>query len=160
MGSLEPSFLSHPRFTQVTIEAPVSWRTTEPFWLEAVTSSSDYFAVERTNGLLVVVLGPRLSSFSGLLQERTGLIDEIRNATDSAVVIDFDKVEYFDSLLLDTLCRAWRHLRERGGKMVLCNLRGVPEEIIRKCRLDTLWPIYSSRQSAVEALTSSNATPE
>jgi anti-anti-sigma factor len=126
--------------------------------VKTVTKSSEFFSVERTNGTLVVVLGPRLSSFSGLLQERTVLVDEIRDSPTSAVILDFDKVEYFDSLFLDTLCQAWRHLRARGGKMALCNLRGVPEEIIRKCRLDALWPIYPSRQSAFDALASGNAT--
>lgn len=117
-------------------------------------SSSEYFSVERANDVLVVVLGRRLDSFAGpeLLTERTALNDKIRDPDVAAVLVDFDHVEYFDSMLLDTLCRAWRHLRERKATMALCNLRDVSEEIIRKCRLDSLWPVYASRESALEAL--------
>ncbi len=117
-------------------------------------SFSGYFGVERTNDVLVVVLGRRLDNFAGpgLLTERTSLLNEIRDPGIAAVLVDFDHVEYFDSMLLDTLCRAWRRLRERNALMALCNLRDVSEEIVRRCRLDFLWPIYPSRESAVEAL--------
>ena len=113
-----------------------------------------YFSVERTNDLLVVVLGRRVDSFAGpeLQTERTSLLNEIRDPGIAAVLVDFDHVEYFDSMLLDTLCRAWGRLRERNASMALCNLRDVSEEIVRRCRLDSLWPIYPSRKSAVEAL--------
>jgi anti-anti-sigma factor len=117
-------------------------------------SSSKYLSVERMSDVLIVVLGRRLDSFAGpeLLTERTAILDEIRNPGIAAVLVDFDHVEYFDSMLLDTLCQTWRHLRERKAAMALCNLRDVSEEIIRKCRLDTLWPVYPTRQSAIEAL--------
>ena len=117
-------------------------------------SLSGYFSVECTNDVCIVVLGRRLDSFAGpgLLTERTALFDEVRDARPAAVLVDFDNVEYFDSMLLDTLCRLWRHLRERKATMALCNLRDVSEEIIRKCRLDSLWPVYPSRESAIEAL--------
>ncbi len=121
-----------------------------------MTNSSEFFAIERAGDVLVVALGPRISSFSeGLLQERGKLIEEIRTTAASALVVDFDKIEYFDSLLLDTLCQAWRHVREQSGKMALCNLRSVAQEIVCKCRLDALWPIYASRQAAVDAVVSS-----
>jgi anti-sigma B factor antagonist len=125
-------------------------------WETAMSISSEYFAIERAGDVLIVVLGPRVSSFSeGLLEERGKLINEIRTKAPSALVVDFDKVEYFDSLLLDTLCQVWRHVRERDGKMALCNLCSVAQEIVSKCRLDALWPIYASRQSAVDAVVSS-----
>jgi anti-anti-sigma factor len=117
-------------------------------------SSSEYFTIESMNDVLVVVLGQRLSSFAGpeLLKERTALIDAIQYAAPAAVVVDFDNVKYFDSLLLDTLCQTWRHLRQRGGKMALCNLHDVAWEILRKCRLDSLWPVCPSRESAIDGL--------
>jgi anti-anti-sigma factor len=124
-------------------------------------NSSSNFNVERANDVLVVVLGRHLSSFVGpdLLRERTALIEEIQKASIAAVVVDFDNVEYFDSMLLDTLCQTWRHLRERGLKMALCNLHGVAQEILRKCRLDSLWPVYPSRQSAIDAFRPTGAGP-
>jgi len=115
---------------------------------------SEYFALERAGSVLVVVLGQSLDSLCGseLLEERSILLDEIREPTIGAVVIDFANVEYFDSLVLDTLCQVWKHLREREGKMALCNLSEVGDQILRTSRLDTLWHLRPSRLSALESL--------
>ena len=37
--------------------------------------------------------------------------------------------------------------------MALCNLSEVATEILAKSKLNSLWPIYASRQAAIEALT-------
>jgi anti-anti-sigma factor len=118
------------------------------------TRSHKYFALERAGDVLVVVLGRSLDSLSGsdLLEERAILLEEVRDPAIRAVVFDFASVEYFDSLVLDTLCHAWKHLRVRDAKMALCNLSKVGEEILRACRLDALWRPHPSRRSALEAL--------
>jgi anti-anti-sigma factor len=125
------------------------------------TKSYRYFRLERGSDVLVVVLGQSLDSLCGadVLEERTALIDEIGDPDILAVVFDFADVQYFDSLLLDTLCQAWQRLRERGSKMALCNLSQVGQEIVRRSRLDSLWHFHPSRPSALEALASTeNAT--
>lgn len=118
------------------------------------TKSYKYFALEREGEVLVVVLGQSLDSLCdvGLLEERTILLEEICDPAIRAVVFDFAKVEYFDSLVLDTLCQVWKRVREREAKMGLCNLSEVGHEILRTCRLDSLWPPHPSRPSAVLAL--------
>jgi anti-anti-sigma factor len=116
--------------------------------------SSNYFALERAGDLLVVVLGQSLDSLCGsdLLEERTILLEESRDPAIGAVVFDFANVEYFDSLLLDTLCQVWTHLRKRERKMALCNLSEVGDQILRTSRLDALWHLHPSRLNALEAL--------
>jgi anti-anti-sigma factor len=116
--------------------------------------SSTYFALERADDVLVVVLGQSLDSLcsSELLEERSILLDEVREHTIGAVVFDFANVEYFDSLVLDTLCEVWKHLREREGKIALCNLSEVGDQILRTSRLDALWHLRPSRLSALESL--------
>ncbi|HEV8071945.1 MAG TPA: STAS domain-containing protein [Planctomycetaceae bacterium] len=118
------------------------------------TKSYQYFRLERGSDVLVVVLGQSLDSLCGadLLEERTALIDEIGDPDILAVVFDFADVQYFDSLLLDTLCQVWKRLREREAKMALCNLSEVGLEIVRLSRLDSLWHLHPSRPSALEAL--------
>jgi anti-anti-sigma factor len=120
------------------------------------TKSYLYFALERAGDVLVVVLGKSLDSLCGsdLLEERSTLLEEVRDPAIRAVVFDFANVEYFDSLVLDTLCQVSNHLRERGGKMALCNLSEVGAEILRMSRLDVLWRPHSSRLCALEALAS------
>jgi anti-anti-sigma factor len=118
------------------------------------TKSYKYFALERAGDVLVVVLGQSLDSLSGsdLLEERAILLDEIRDPAIRAVVFDFASVEYFDSLVLDTLCHVWKHLRERDARMALCNLSKVGDEVLRACRLDALWRPHPSRLSALDAI--------
>jgi len=85
------------------------------------TESYNYFALERAGDVLVVVLGQSLDSLCDpdLLEERTTLLEGIRDPAIRAVVFDFGSVEYFDSLVLDTLCQVWQRLREREAKMAL-----------------------------------------
>jgi anti-sigma B factor antagonist len=47
---------------------------------------------------------------------------------------------------------AWKHARERGAGMALCNVSPVGHEILRKSKLNSLWPVFPSREQAVEAL--------
>jgi len=121
-----------------------------PVWRK----SYKYFAPERAGDVLIVALGQSLDSLGGsdLLEERAALLEEIRDPAIRAVVFDFASVEYFDSLVLDTLCQVWKRLREREAKMALCNLSEVSAEILRMSRLDVLWRPHSSRLSALEAL--------
>lgn len=124
-------------------------------------STSKCFAVERVGDTLVVVLGHHIMVLqeTELIKERSAFIEEIQDQTIRAVVIDFSNVEYFGSILLDILCQAWKQLRQRGAKMALCNLDDISHEIIRKCRLDTLWVVYSSREDAFRALGAASAKP-
>jgi len=111
--------------------------------------------VESVGGALVIIPGPRISAFDNADEagRRGALIEALRNTTASAVVVDFAHVGYFGSLLLDTLCVVWKQVRERSGRMALCNLSEVATEILAKSKLNSLWPIYASRQAAIEALT-------
>jgi anti-anti-sigma regulatory factor len=68
--------------------------------------------VERAYDVLVVVLGHSIDSLCGadLLEERTALIDEVGDPDIRTVIFDFANVQYFDSLVLDTLCQVWKRL--------------------------------------------------
>ena len=68
------------------------------------------------------------------------------------VLVDFSRIAYFSSTMLETLRSIWLKVKSRGGQMVLCNLSPVGEEIFHHSRFDTLWPIHPSRASALMAL--------
>jgi len=117
-------------------------------------SPSGDFVVEEGEGTLVITLGPRVSALdnTSLLERRSALAEAIQSTTASAVIIDFSQVGYFGSLLLDTLCVLWKQVRERSGAMALCNLSEVSKEILTRSKLNSLWPIYSSRHDAIQGL--------
>ena len=111
------------------------------------------FQIEELNGAIVITPGPRISSLDNnyLAERRTALVEAIRKSPESAVIVDFSRVGYFGSLLLDTLCVVWKQTRDRSGTMSLCNLSDVSKEIVNKSRLNSLWPVFASLQDALEA---------
>jgi anti-sigma B factor antagonist len=120
------------------------------------TNPSKYLATERVGGTLIVVLGHGGSSLVGpeFATDRSALIEQIHNPEVRSVVFDLVNAAYFGSLVLDTLCMAWKHARECGAGMALCNVSPFGQEILRKAKLNMLWPVYPSREPAIEALRS------
>ena len=82
------------------------------------------------------------------------MIEQIHSPDVRSVVFDLANAEYFGSLVLDTLCMAWKHTRECGASMALCNVSPFGLEILRRAKLNMLWPVFASREQAVEALRS------
>ena len=118
------------------------------------TNPLKFFSTERDGDTLIAVPGSAARSLAGaeFATDRAALIEAIRHAEVRSVVVDFAHVPYFGSLLLDTLCMAWKHARECGAGMALCNVSSFGEEILRKAKLNVLWPVYPSREEAVTAL--------
>jgi anti-sigma B factor antagonist len=118
------------------------------------TNPTKFFATEREADTLIASPVRGMGSLAGpeFLEDRTALIEEIRHPEVRGVVIDFSNVDYFGSLLLDTLCMAWKHARQHGAGMVLCNLSPGGQEILQKSKLNMLWPVYPSREQAVAGL--------
>jgi anti-sigma B factor antagonist len=118
------------------------------------THPSKFFATERAGNTLIALPSHGVGSLAGpeFTVDRANLVEEIRDPGVRSVVIDFSNVDYFGSLLLDTLCMAWKHARDCGAGMALCNVSPLGEEILRKAKLHLLWPVFPSREQAVEAL--------
>jgi anti-sigma B factor antagonist len=122
------------------------------------TNPLKFFATERDGDTLIAVPGSAARSLAGaeFSTDRAALIEAIQHPEVRSVVVDFAHVPYFGSLLLDTLCMAWKHARECGAGMALCNVSSFGEEILRKAKLNVLWPVYASREEAVSALRSAS----
>src|ERR1700679_421532 len=118
------------------------------------TNPPKSFTTERAGDTLIAFPSSNVRSLAGpeFTVDRSALVEQIRDPQVRAVVVDFGNVEYFGSLLLDTLCMAWKHARECGAGMALCNVSPVGQEILRKAKLNVLWPVFPSRDQAVEAL--------
>ncbi len=126
------------------------------------TNPSKFFATERVGETLIAFPGGNVRSLAGpeFSVDRAALVEEIRHPDVRAVVVDFANVEFFGSLLLDTLCMAWKHARECGAGMALCNVSPLGQEILRKAKLNVLWPVFPSRDQAIEALRIVSSTSE
>jgi anti-anti-sigma factor len=77
---------------------------------------------------------------------------EFEKLIDSGVkkmVLDLRKVEYLSSSGLRIFISAMRKLKERGGKLVLCNITPMVKKIFKIVELEDLFEIYDSTDKAV-----------
>jgi anti-sigma B factor antagonist len=118
------------------------------------TNPLKFFSTERDGDTLIAVPGSAARSLAGVefANDRTALIEAIQQPEVRSIVVDFANVPYFGSLLLDTLCMAWKRARECGAGMALCNVSSFGEEILRKAKLNLLWPVFPTREQAVAAV--------
>ena len=87
--------------------------------------------------------------------ELAGLLDRIEDTGVQHAVVDLEQSAYFGTSMLQAMAAIWKRVRARGGKMAVCNVSDTGREILRVTRFDTLWPICSSQQEALEAVSSS-----
>ena len=115
---------------------------------------SNYFSVEKQDDSLVVTA----ASDIGTLAE-----DEIRLEWDQVLsrldqydtthaVIDLNELDYFGSIMLYLIVRLWKRVSAEGGKLAICNVSIVGEEILKTAKFDTMWPIVASREEALAAV--------
>ena len=114
------------------------------------------FEAEQDGRVLVLRPHKNVSSLADLdlFTETEELCAQLRQSEIDRVIVDFAEVEYFGSLMLESLRIVWNAVHEHGGKMALCNVSTVGREILEIARFDTLWPVCDSRS---EALTSVEA---
>ncbi|WP_406699795.1 STAS domain-containing protein [Singulisphaera sp. Ch08] len=117
-------------------------------------NSQDAFTIERHGDLTLISATPALESLEfGLEEHAAGMImEQFRHQENPLVVFDLSLVDYFGSMFLAMLLRCWKLVQARGGMMALAGVSVRAKELLRLTSLDMVWPIYASRQEAMEAL--------
>jgi anti-anti-sigma factor len=116
----------------------------------------DAFTIERRGELTVVSATPALESIAAGLEEQAAelIFNPIRHDAEPLIVFDLSQVDYFGSVFLGVLLRCWKMVQAKGGTMALSGVSERARELLHLTSLDFVWPIYSSRREAVEALLS------
>ena len=119
-------------------------------------TASKFFRIERDGDTLVVVTLREITSLAdeNLQAELDSLQQQLESSGVTNLVIDFSKVDYLESNMLNTLVTLWKRVRMNHGKMVLCNISDVAREILEITKFDKLWPMLPSRDAAMEAVKS------
>jgi anti-anti-sigma factor len=68
------------------------------------------------------------------------------------VLLDLDKLRYCGSSLLAVFLRITKAVCQNGGKWAICNVTSTVADVFRRTQLDTIWPIYASREDAYATL--------
>lgn len=72
------------------------------------------------------------------------------------IVIDFCNTDYFGSSALGLFVRLWKRVRQRGGRMAMCNLSEHEQEVLKITRLNEFWDICDTLEQAKAAVSSSH----
>ncbi|MFO0905388.1 MAG: STAS domain-containing protein [Pirellulales bacterium] len=110
-----------------------------------------FLHVERRDGTLVVSLLKNVGCFSDddFQDEWRRLLELVGDVAVRRVVVDFTRVAYFGSLVLELTLDLSRRLRDRDGRVVLCGLSAYGEEVVRTARFDRLCQLAPSLAEAL-----------
>lgn len=74
------------------------------------------------------------------------------NDEQSAILLDFDKIEYISSACLRSLLSISKQMNQYNGKLALCNLNESVAKILKVSGFDSVLDIYETRESALDSL--------
>lgn len=115
---------------------------------------STIFEIQRVDHVLVVtpVKGFDALSDDAFTVEVFLLMDSIEPAV-SAIVVDLEQTSACSSdKLLGPLVMLWKRVRKQRGAMAICNLSPYGLEVLRRTKLQSVWPICASRAEALQAV--------
>jgi anti-sigma B factor antagonist len=112
------------------------------------------FQIEREGATLMIAPQRSVTSLSDddVKAEMASILETLESGDAKNIVFDFSRLDYCGSSMLEAMRRLWKNLPHGQGKLVICNANPVLRDILHVTRFDTLWPIYNTRQEALEAL--------
>jgi anti-anti-sigma factor len=112
------------------------------------------FLIERHGDALVVIPAGSIESLQWTAVEQAAelVLDPLRHERGPLVVFDLHQLNYFGSVFLALLLRCHKLVKSRSGEMAIACPSPAAQELLSLTALDTLWPIYDTRQAALEAL--------
>ncbi len=69
------------------------------------------------------------------------------------IIVDFDGVKFFSSLLLGLLVEIWKKMKEYDGTMAISGINPRLNRVFRITNLDKIFEFHPDRQTAIRALT-------
>jgi anti-anti-sigma factor len=116
-----------------------------------MNAASEMFEVARFSGIVVITPTRDLREleFEAIQEELGHLADD---PTLSRVVVDLGRTDYLGSTALGMFVALARTLRQRGGRLVLCNSSAHEREIVGVTGLADVLPSYPSLQDALRAV--------
>ncbi|MFC1652461.1 STAS domain-containing protein [Planctomycetota bacterium] len=84
------------------------------------------------------------------------LQDKVTAATDQSpelsVIIDLSTVDFMPSLSIGALVAILQQTKKRNQRLMLTNLNDTVRQVLAMCRLDKLFEIYDTPETAIEKL--------
>ena len=119
-------------------------------------TTTRFFDLQQTEDTLVVVTLREITSLDDedLDAELSGVEHRLDQPDVKNLVVDLGDVSYLESCTLNTIVSLWKRVRNRNGKMALCNVSELAREILQVANLDSVWPVLDSRDEALSTVRS------
>lgn len=126
-----------------------------------MTSAQPLFEFERQGETVVVTALQNLDEFKfheiELAADET--LELLQNGAARNVVIDLGRSDYCGSTALGFFLKLWKRVREREGRMALCNVSPHEKEVLAATKLEHMWPVCESREAAMKEVAAPGRTP-
>jgi len=114
----------------------------------------DHFQMEWHGNCVVVIPSANIEHLSWDVIDGAAqmVMDPLQKTQAPTMVFDLSNVAFFGSIFLALLLRCYKRLKERGGDLVICAPTPMARHLLSVTSLDTLWPIYDTREEALADL--------
>lgn len=97
-------------------------------------------------GIAVSLMIPRVDMASASVFKQE--MEEVLKEQPEIIILDLTDVEYFDSSALGMLVNLHRSAKSYGGDIRLCNLSDSLTTLLKLSKLDSMFKIFDSLESA------------
>lgn len=105
---------------------------------------------ELANGVtLVTFLDQKILDLNAIQELGDSLFAMVEQDRRTALVLDFRIVEYLSTAMIGNLVILDKKVKEKGGRLVLCNLTPVLKEVFAATRLNQVFEIENSIDEAL-----------
>ena len=113
----------------------------------------DFIDITMADGIALITFNvPSIVDVSSVESISTKLHSLIDDGGALKVIVDFDGVKFFSSMILGLIVDIWRRLEETGGTVVISGIDPQLSRVFKITNLDKLFKFYPDRQSAVDAI--------
>ncbi len=125
-----------------------------PLGLKSMAELQNSFQLKWRGDTLIVSPTGHVEELSWDLIEQAATIvmQPVKTVALPNVLFDLSKLKFVGSVFLSLMLRCYKLLKSRGGEFVLCGANDMARELLRVTSLDTLWPIYYTREEALMSL--------
>jgi anti-anti-sigma factor len=113
----------------------------------------DALQLEATSkdGVTVVRMQARELAFAVCEEFQKGM-EKLMESGNTMLLIDFETIEFMDSMGIGTLIALRNKAHERGGELGLARIADPVHKVLRITQLHKVFPIYDDLESGVQAL--------
>jgi anti-anti-sigma factor len=117
----------------------------------AMATTAGIFEVGLVGNTLVVTPTANIGelAFRDIETGAKAVLDCLSESAVRSVVLDLGRTDYFGTTAVGFFLRLWKRVRDRNGRMVLCNVSGHEKELLKLTKLDGLWGVADSREQAL-----------